>query len=220
MLEYLAEAGLAVGTTRFGSFDWAEEGTEYFLRCQQDDGSWGPALTTTPDAMGFLLRAQRTRTGMTVPVAKAPLPTIRVDSPEREAARKRIESLAAGLTDPAARQGAAREIARLYMVELADPAAAAKYAAMSGDKDLQAVTPLAAKAPSALTVLQCLQLAAWYEKAAASGGKSARESALSLAERYLKEFLQRYSKHDATELRARLLLGKVQKARRELAEPG
>ena len=222
MFRYLSGAGIAVGATRFGGFDWAEEGTRYFLRLQRDDGSWGSSLTTTAttNVVGFLLNAQRTQTGMTVAVAKVPLPAVSVDGPERKAAKRRIESLAVGLSDPATRQAAAQEIARLYLVELRDPAAAAKYAAMSGDKDLQAVISLAAEVPSAVTALQCFQLGAWYEKAAATGGSSARESALSLAERYLREFLRRCSKHDATELKAKLLLGKVQKARRELARPG
>lgn len=55
--------GAIRGVSRFGDHPWYDEGAEYLLRRQSDDGSWDLGLAPTCFAVLFLTRATRSFTG-------------------------------------------------------------------------------------------------------------------------------------------------------------
>jgi hypothetical protein len=124
--------------------------------------------------------------------------------------RKRLE---AGPEDAASR----KEAVRLCLVDLDDPAEAARFLDESIDESTRKYVPAAAKGVSAAPELACLELGQWYHGLAASAVPMSKPAMLQRAQAYLERFLELHQAADARRLMAENTLATVQE---ELARFG
>ncbi|KPJ77904.1 MAG: hypothetical protein AMS14_00345 [Planctomycetes bacterium DG_20] len=110
-------------------------------------------------------------------------------------------------------------LVRLYLVDLDDPAEAAKYLEGAKDKALLKYVPAAAKGVEAPPELACLELGEWYRDLAATAPPHAREAMYARARAYLERFLEIHTAKDLSRTRATLALEKVQEAVAKLTAP-
>ncbi|KPJ74918.1 MAG: hypothetical protein AMS14_04570 [Planctomycetes bacterium DG_20] len=105
----------------------------------------------------------------------------------------------------------AREgLVRLYLVDLDDPAEAAKYLKGVEDEALLKYVPAAAKGVEAPPELACLELGEWYRDLAATAPPHAKEAMYARAKAYLDRFLEIHPTKDLSRTRAALALEKIQ----------
>lgn len=130
---------------------------------------------------------------------------------------RRIKDVEALLErDP--KNGSAREgLVRLYLVELDDPAAAAKVLEGVGDKNLKKYVPAAARPLEEAPELACLELGEWYAGLAGLAPKHARAPMYARAKPYLERFLSLHEAKNLDRTRGTVALGKVNEALAQLA---
>jgi hypothetical protein len=124
----------------------------------------------------------------------------------RQQAQAKVDKLEQKLRARPDDAAAAAQLARLYLLELDDPAGAATHAPAAGDEDLGRWAPLAARTAGELDESQLLGLAEWYAGLAGGGGggvsASARAVALGRARKYAEAFLEAHPEDDGDRLRA------------------
>lgn len=213
----LSRVALLGGRKQFGNFGWWDKGRNYFIRSQNADGSWG-SLDETATVLLFLVNGQKFKgqdTGGQASPTTAPAASTVADDPVRRIALKRIETLKARLADKPTSQSIAKELVRLYVVELRDPDSASPYADKTGDENVAKLLGLAARPLADLPEASCLQLGAWYHTLTAGSSNPGREYALSQAERCYARFLELHTTGDAAKLKATLSLQKIREALKE-----
>jgi len=138
---------------------------------------------------------------------------------QRMATDRRISDLVALLEKNPQNTGAHEELVRLYLVDLDDPAGAAKHLAGAKDPSLLKYVPAAAKGVEAAPEFACLELGEWYARLAAKAPPHARGPMYARAKAYLERFLEIHTSKDLNRTRATLALGKIQEAVARLTAP-
>ena len=131
----------------------------------------------------------------------------------------RIADVKALLERDPANVSAREGLVRLYLVELDDPAEAAKHLKGAKDEALLKYVPAAAKGVEAPPELACLELGEWYRGLAAKASKDAKAAMYARAKAYLERFLALHTAKDLGRTRAALALEKVEEAVAKLAAP-
>ncbi len=131
----------------------------------------------------------------------------------------RVADVKALLARDPANVSAREGLVRLYLVDLDDPAAAAKYLKGVKDKSLLKYVPAAAKGVEAPPELACLELGEWYRDLAAKAPAHAKAAMYARARAYLQRFLTMHTPKDLSRTRATLALEKVEEAVAALTAP-
>jgi hypothetical protein len=125
-------------------------------------------------------------------------------------ARKQVAELkgrlAAGPTDAVIRV----ELLRLYLVDLDNPAEAAKYVSEGDDPAMRKYVPAAARGLDQTPELACLELGDWYYGLAAQATPAAKGAMLGRAHAYYRRFLDIHTVEDLDRTKATLALNKIQ----------
>ena len=112
---------------------------------------------------------------------------------------------------------AAREkLIALHLIDMDDPASAAKLLSSDCSETLRTYVPLAAGKVESLAETVCLELAAWYETHAAKN-PSAGVAMLLRARTYYEQYLQKHKAADLSAKKAELALTKITDALIQLA---
>ena len=138
------------------------------------------------------------------------------------AARQKSEQKIAGLkarlaatpTDAAART----ELVMVLVVDLDDPAEAAKFVDASLDATLQKFVPAAAKGLDQTPELPCGQLGDWYRGLADQAAGAAKASLTTRARAYYKRFLSLHTTEDVAQAQVVLAMKKLDEAAAPPAE--
>ncbi|MCX5685247.1 MAG: hypothetical protein NT049_16430 [Planctomycetota bacterium] len=107
------------------------------------------------------------------------------------------------------------KLARAYLVDLDNPAEAAKYIEDAADESLRRFVPAAAKGVEAAPELACIALGDWYRVLADAAAPRARPAMLTRAQGYYRRFLELHAADDLD--RAKVLLCR-QKVEEDLAK--
>jgi len=127
--------------------------------------------------------------------------------------RRRLE------TDPGDRK--TREtLIQLCLVELDNPAEAAKLLNDDVGEFLRTYVSLAARPIGEVAEGACLELGAWYEQVSKKATSKGKASALARARKYYQHYLTRHTKQDLSRVKATMALARVNKALSELAKAG
>jgi len=115
---------------------------------------------------------------------------------------------------------AARErLVRLYLVDLDEPAQAAKWVQGVEDTSLRRYVPGAAKPVAEAPEYACLELGEWYRGLAENAPVYAKAAIYGRARAYLERFLETHPTKDLDRTRATVALGKVNESIAKLAAP-
>jgi hypothetical protein len=222
----LSQLGLLTGRTKIGEMEWYPAATDWLISTQDADGSWAGIIGTSR-AMLFLINGEMldsrggvaplvlpmaagTGTGATTKPATATSPIAAPPTETTDPAKRRaLASLAvmkARLAADPGSQPLAKEIVRLYVVELEDPASAAAFADQTGNVELKKLLPLLAKPVESLGEAQCLALGEWLAEIAPPSSQSGRKRAFLRAAAYLQQFLKTHTAGDPARLKADLTL--------------
>ena len=132
----------------------------------------------------------------------------------------KLKSLHARLKADARNIAVRKELIKLYVVALDNPAEAAKLLADDLDEVTRTYVPLAAKKLDDLTEAICMELGDWYYrtllKGASAGGKSV---VLQRAKGYYQQFLDLHAKKDAQSFRVETALENIEKELEKLGAP-
>ncbi len=131
----------------------------------------------------------------------------------------RIADVKALLARDPANVGAREGLVRIYLVDLDDPAEAAKHLKGIQDPSLLKYVPAAAKGAEAPPELACLELGEWYRDLAAKAPAHARKAMYARAKAYLERFLRMHTAKDLNRTRAMLALESIQQAVAKLTAP-
>jgi len=208
----LSRLGLTTGRGKLGGVNWIRAGSEYLVNTQKPNGSWGGDVETAR-AILFLInctRAEKAGLAGAAKVTVARPARVPADDPLRKAALKKIGFMKGRLAKDPASTSIAKELVRLYVVELRDPGPAMAYAARTGDKEMPQLVGLASKAVTSLTEAQCLKLGKWYTELAGDSSTPGKKHAYGRAEACYERFLKTHTKRDADYLKAKLGLQGVQ----------
>ena len=211
----LSRLGLDTGRSKIGGVEWACAGADYLANTQEPDGSWG-GLVPTARAVLFLANCSKAAekglaTRTSPPVAPPP-----AGNPARKAALKKVGLMKGRLAEKPDSETIPQELVRLYVVELNDPASAKPYAERTGDAKTAKLVGLCGKDATALTELQCLELAEWYTALADGSSPTGQQRVLNRAQGCYQRFLGLHATGDAAKLKAKLGLQKVQARLAEL----
>ena len=191
---------------------------EALLACLVPAADAKETAGAAPDAAALCRRAQA--------VAAA------IDSPRRGEIDARAEAVAMRIK--VARQvadvkvllerdpknvGAREGLVRLYLVDLDDPAEAARYLEGAADEKLLKYVPAAAKGVEAAPEVACMELADWYRGMAETSPAAAKAAMYARAKAYLARFLEIHPAQDLDRMRATLALAKIDEAAAKLAAP-
>lgn len=113
---------------------------------------------------------------------------------------------------------ARRRLIELHLVELDDPAGAAKYLTDDSDERLRTYIPLAGQDADQLAAQACTELAEWYLSLTDKATTNGKITVLVRAKGYYETFLEKYDKTDLTRTKATLALERVE-AELERLEP-
>ena len=136
---------------------------------------------------------------------------------QRMATDHRISDLVALLEKSPGNVAAREELVRLYLVDLDDPAQAAKCLQGAKDTALLKYVPAAAKGVEAAPEFACLELGEWYRDLAPKAPAHARAAMYARANAYLQRFLEIHTPKDLNRTRATLALEKIEQAVARLA---
>ena len=115
------------------------------------------------------------------------------------------------LVRPETENRAAREeLIRLWLVELDNPAQAAKYLNENSDAKIHRYVPGAAKKVEDAPELACLELGDWYRDLAGSAGPCGKAAMLGHALAYYQRFLELHKAEDMERTKAELAIKMVQ----------
>ena len=110
-------------------------------------------------------------------------------------------------------------LARLHLVDKNDPAAAAKHLTPESDETLRTYVPLAAKKPADLAPVVCVELGEWYFRLSQTASAAAKGAMLTRARDFLRSFVARTQTADATVIKARLQLARIEGELKKHAGP-
>ena len=127
-----------------------------------------------------------------------------------ELARRQIVQMEARLKADPKDGFARRRIIELYLVELDDPAGAARFVDEESDERLKTYIPLAAKDAQDLADQACLELAQWYLSLADKATTHGKITVLVRARTYYQSFLAKHEKTDLSRTKASLALEKIE----------
>jgi len=132
---------------------------------------------------------------------------------------REVEELKGQLAkDP--QNAAAREcLVRLCLVDLDNPAEAAKYVEGVADESLCKYVPAAAKGAETAPELACMELGEWYRSVAGAAGAGAKAAMLARARAYYERFLSMHSSADLDRTKASLALKKVEEDIKKFGGP-
>ncbi len=168
------------------------------------------------EAAVFLVRARNVARAVTSP-RQAELETRAKTLTQRMAATRKINDLKALIEKNPQNVGAREGLVRLYLVDLDDPAEAARHLEGVKDKALRKYVPAAAKGVKAPPELACLQLGDWYRDLASKAPPHAKPVMYARAKAYLERFLKIHTAEDLGRTRATLTLEKIEQATAKLA---
>jgi len=131
----------------------------------------------------------------------------------------RIADVKALLARDPANVSAREGLVRIYLVDLDDPAEAAKHLKGAKDEALLKYVPAAAKGLEAAPEFACLELGEWYARLAAKAPPHAKAAMDARAKAYLERFLTMHTPKDLSRTRATLAFEKVQEAVAKLTAP-
>ncbi len=225
-LYVLSRLGRITGRKTIGKLEWPKAGADYLVSTQAANGSWSGTLGTSR-ALMFLANVRKFNEkvlfGEDGPPAgggeDAAPPAAGGDDredPARRIARRKIETMKKRLAEKPDSEDIARELVRLYAVELQSPARAMEYAGKTGQPDTAEMLKLAGKSVLLLKEDECLALAGWYAEQAEGSSIAGRKHALSRAETCYRRFLAQHERGDAKKLKAKLGLEKTREALAEL----
>lgn len=124
------------------------------------------------------------------------------------------------LLERSPQNAAAREkLVRLCLVDMDNPAEAARYVEGVTDKSLRKYAPAAAKGTKAAPELACKELGEWYRGLAGEAPPGAKAAMYTRARAYYERFLQVHTAEDLDRTQVSLALGKVVAALEKLASP-
>ena len=104
---------------------------------------------------------------------------------------------------------ARRRLIDLYLIEMDNPAEAAKYVDESIDETLRTYIPLAGQDVEPLAAAVCQELGEWY-RGLAQRTTTAKVAMLQRAKMYFEGFLAKYEQADLTRTKVTMLLGTIQ----------
>jgi len=219
-LYVLSRVGLLTGRRKLGQVDWAVAGTQYLVNTQETNGSWG-GLIPTARALLFLLNAQKAQAAglsgsgpilapLPVPPAPTPKPKPPAPAPAAKDAWDRVTLMEQRLKAKPDSVSLAKELVRLYVVELREFDFAAEYVGRIGRSDGPELLKWVRKGVADLDAPACLRLADWLMELADGSSPAGRKFAYSKAQACYERFLQLHAKGDADRLKAKLGLQKVQ----------
>jgi hypothetical protein len=137
----------------------------------------------------------------------------------RIAALREVEQLRAKLKSDPQNKAAAESLVQLYLVELDNPAEAAKYAELGADETTQKYLLVAAMKVEGLPENACLSLAEWYGDLADSAKVPAKVAMLKRCKTYCEQFLKKHPGDDASGKTVSQLLDRVTKELARLEPP-
>ena len=108
----------------------------------------------------------------------------------------------------------------LCLVELDNPAEAAKLIRDDVDQSLRTHVALAARPVEELAEDACLELGNWYERLAEKATSTGKASALTRARDYYQHYLTRHEKEDLPRIKATVALARVERALSKLTQTG
>jgi len=135
----------------------------------------------------------------------------------RQKAQVQATQLKAQVQADPANAKARDELVRLLVVELDDPAEAAKYLDDTSSAAFRKFVPAAAKPLTDAPQVACLELADWYLQLASVAGPAGKGAMFARAKAYAGRFLALHEAEDIDRTRMELV---VKKAGAELARPG
>ena len=121
-----------------------------------------------------------------------------------------IESLKKLLALEPQNQAARQRLVRLHLVDLDDPAEAAKLLEGVEDASLLKYVPAAAKPLETVPEFACLELGEWYRSLADAAPPAAKPLMLARAKAYCERFLQLHTAEDLNRAKAALALQKIE----------
>jgi hypothetical protein len=176
------------------------------------------------DASDFAGAASLAENAMRVAtVAKLPTKDIQDQLKElydRVRMDKQIAALKARLASNGQDVLARAQLILLYVVELDNPAEAAKFLDASSDEAMRNYVPLAAKDIKSVDEAACLGLGEWYQGLV---GKTtvtrSKEAMLERAKAYYEAYLEKHTAEDLSRTKAKLALKNVEEALARLSPP-
>ena len=139
----------------------------------------------------------------------------------RKQVEKELAALKAKLEADPKDDDARKELIRLYLVELDNPAEAARFVDESIDEATRKYTPAAAKGVDEAPELACPELGAWYRSLADMGSSASAKAAMLLRARaYYERFLDLHKAEDLARTTAALTLKKIEDALAKLPAAG
>lgn len=139
----------------------------------------------------------------------------------RKQVEKELAALKAKLEANPKDDAARKELIRLYLVELDNPAEAARFVDESIDEATRKYTPASAKGVDEAPELACPELGAWYRSLADMGASASAKAAMLLRARaYYERFLDLHKAEDLARTTAALTLKKIEDALAKLPAAG
>ncbi len=123
-----------------------------------------------------------------------------------------VKTLKAALEKDPQDKAASEKIARLWLVDLDNPAEAATYVAGAEDPALRKYVPAAAKPVADAPEAACMELAEWYRGLGDAAPPHARAAMYARAETYLERFLDVHTDDDLDRTRGLAALEKIDAA--------
>jgi hypothetical protein len=111
------------------------------------------------------------------------------------------------------------KLVRMYLVDLDNPADAAKYVEGVADESLRRFVPAAAKGVEAAPELACVALGDWYRVLAETAAPRARPTILARAQGYYRRFLELHTADDLDRAKVLLFQQKVDEELAKLPSP-
>lgn len=138
----------------------------------------------------------------------------------RQRTQRNIERLEEALLRNATDTASAKTLTLIYLTEMDNPATAAKYAPRSGDDELKAVTPLAAKPFPQLTPAELMKLGEWYQSQGERASANQRIVVMTNAQKYLLRFIELGRGTNLENAKAKLLLSSANKVLESVTRSG
>jgi len=138
----------------------------------------------------------------------------------RLAAAQQVEQCRARIQANPGDKAAAENLLRLYLVELDNPAEAAKYADLGADETTKKYLLVASMKLDTLPEKACLELGDWFKGLEASAaGLSGKAAMLKRAKTYYDRYLEVHAADDMDRMRAKLASAKIEKDLADLVPP-
>jgi hypothetical protein len=137
----------------------------------------------------------------------------------RTAPMREAEQLKARLKTDPQNKAAAEALVRLCLVDLDNPAEAAKYSELGADETTRKYLLVATMKVESLPENACLGLAEWYSDLADSAKPAAKPAMQKRCKTYCEQFLKMHTADDLTRKKISLLLERINKELAKLEAP-